>query len=173
MWDSKRRRRLVGAMTTALVLFISLSLVLYGAPEASATGGQDHRLEIQCGEDHGTTTTKPTTTSTTARCKPTTTTTEEVTTTEKVTTTEEVTTTMRPTTTVPNEVLPTVVTTTAEETTTTGQATTTTAAVVSSVAGEAATLPFTGSSDLGWVVLAASAIMMGSILVAGSRRQDT
>jgi hypothetical protein len=110
-----------------------------------------------------------------------TTTAEEVTTTEMVTTTtegvtttaEEVTTTMRPTTTVPNEVLPTVVTTTAEQTTTTGQTTTTIATVVGSVEAEAVTLPFTGSSDLGWVVLAASAITMGSILVAGSRRQDT
>jgi LPXTG-motif cell wall-anchored protein len=62
------------------------------------------------------------------------------------------------TTTVPTEVLPIVVTTTV-------------GIEVSPVVAE--TLPFTGSNDLGWLVLAGVALTLGTILVVGSRREDT
>ena len=64
-----------------------------------------------------------------------------------------------PTTTVPTEVLPIVVTTTIGS------------EVVSPVVTE--TLPFTGSNDLGWLLLAGEALALGSILVIGSRREET
>jgi hypothetical protein len=70
-----------------------------------------------------------------------------------------VTTSTAPTTTIPTKVLPIEVTTTIES------------EVVGSVVAE--TLPFTGSNDLGWLLIAAEAVALGSVLVIGSRREES
>ena len=70
-----------------------------------------------------------------------------------------VTTSTAPTTTIPTKVLPIEVTTTIES------------EVVGSVVAE--TLPFTGSNDLGWLLIAAEALALGSVLVIGSRREES
>jgi hypothetical protein len=89
---------------------------------------------------------------------------------------EEVTTTTA--TTVPDEVLPTVVTTVV---TTTTRATTTTVfsevlpTEVTTSTGPsvvAETLPFTGSTDLGWLLLAGEILVLGSVLVIASRGEE-
>ena len=67
-----------------------------------------------------------------------------------------VTTTTAPTTTIPTEVLPIEVTTT-----------------IGSEVVAAETLPFTGSNDLGWLLIAAEAVALGSVLVIGSRREES
>jgi LPXTG-motif cell wall-anchored protein len=97
-----------------------------------------------------------------------------VTATNEVTCVPEKETTTTTSTTVPTEVLPIVVT----STTTTVPAevlpivvTTTVGTEVSPVVAE--TLPFTGSNDVGWLVLAGVALTLGTILVVGSRREDT
>ena len=67
-----------------------------------------------------------------------------------------VTTTTAPTTTIPTEVLPIEVTTT-----------------IGSEVVAAETLPFTGSNDLGWLLIAAEAVALGAALVIGSRREES
>ncbi len=73
------------------------------------------------------------------------------------------------TTTTEGKVAPTVVTTSTTEATTTTLKPTT---VVSAVEAEGETLPFTGSNDLGWLVLAGGALAIGSILVVTGRREE-
>jgi hypothetical protein len=87
---------------------------------------------------------------------------------------EKETTTTTTSTTVPTEVLPIVVTSTTTTVPTEVRpivVTTTVGAEVSPVVAE--TLPFTGSNDRGWLVLAGVALTLGTILVVGSRSEDT
>jgi LPXTG-motif cell wall-anchored protein len=90
---------------------------------------------------------------------------------QAATTTTTTTTTTTPTT-VPNEVLPIVVT---APTTTLAAKVLPTEVTATTVPTEvlAETLPFTGSNDLGWLVLAGGVLTLGSILVLGSRRQES
>jgi hypothetical protein len=85
---------------------------------------------------------------------------------------DEVTTTTA--TTVPDEVLPTVVTTTTRATTTTVFSAVLPTEVTTSTgpAVVAETLPFTGSTDLGWLMLAGEVLVLGSILVIASRGEE-
>ncbi|HEX6145618.1 MAG TPA: hypothetical protein VF083_02495 [Acidimicrobiia bacterium] len=87
---------------------------------------------------------------------------------------EVVTTTSTTSTTVPDQVLPIVVTTTTRATTTTvfSEVLPTEVTTSAGPAVVAETLPFTGSTDLGWLLLGGEILVLGSVLVIASRSKE-